>query len=230
MVVTVSELVRGFGHLSQGRSAVREQYATKAEVWGLISGNGSGRSRSRLSSGTGPVNWRLTWFRRPDCHRSQTALSGIQARRGSRPASSHPIVPRRCTIGIRRSGTRPPCRAWQRLRSPGNRPGPSGRRADDSGQLVNAVTLASLLPAGDCRHLPACGSARGPHARGPAQQRTGQLYIVKNRRTAPLMPFAAPGRAAGGAVGSNLMHPLHRQRRHQRPGAEQAVASWCASA
>ena len=34
MVVTVSELARGFGHLSQGRSAVREQYATKAEVWG----------------------------------------------------------------------------------------------------------------------------------------------------------------------------------------------------
>ena len=33
MVVTVSELARGFGHLSQGRSAVREQYAIKAEVW-----------------------------------------------------------------------------------------------------------------------------------------------------------------------------------------------------
>ncbi len=66
MVVTVSELARGFGHLSQGRSAVREQYATKAEVWRPTSGNGSGRNRSKLSSGTGPVNWRLTLFRRPD--------------------------------------------------------------------------------------------------------------------------------------------------------------------
>jgi hypothetical protein len=33
MVVTISELARGFGHLSQGRSAVYEQYAIKAEVW-----------------------------------------------------------------------------------------------------------------------------------------------------------------------------------------------------
>jgi hypothetical protein len=33
MVVTISELARGIGHLLQVRSAVHEQYATKAEVW-----------------------------------------------------------------------------------------------------------------------------------------------------------------------------------------------------
>ena len=229
MVVTVSELARGFGHLSQGRSAVREQYATKAEVW---------RAYIRQWQRAEPL--KAQFWDRP----SQLALDMVPAARLP-PIADRPV---RHTSAARQQarfvasdrspsvhdwhssiGGTPPLTAWQRLRS-WQQTRTLRPPADDSGQLVNAVTLASLLPAGDCRHLPACGSARGPHARGPVQQRTGQLYIVKNRRTAPLMPFAAPGRAAGGAVGSNLMHPLHRQRRHQRPGAEQLVASWCASA
>ena len=87
-MVTVSELARGFGHLSQGRSAVREQYATKAEVWGAYIRQWQRAEPLKAQFWDRPVNWRLTLSRRPDAAPYSSEVQ--QPMRATAITSGHP--------------------------------------------------------------------------------------------------------------------------------------------